>query len=765
MNCGPALRFASGHCNALTDKPLTRCHAIPVKFAHELSFGQFRELFSTLSLWKFSNLPNLRGQELGIPNDRLACVSIMLSLSTGLHPLIWHPVVLTAIWLEPVAAPKMQQNEDAHKLQKLTVRHSLQQRCGCARHVSFVCQGFQCSCTAFDMSSSSLPETHDTRSAERCPPETADAPKMSCAMRKPMGSGCGGHFKQSKKSKHCLPVGHRLCSDMPGDDATTVAEEVDNSAAPKASCSTVENQPFIDLIADNCVCRHCGGRLELKFKSIGLATTQLLSCSGCKLMCASDIERTTLLRGKHPRTSDFSVKCQCVAACVASGDGGSEAARMLGLLDLPNCPVMEKFAFPKVEFTVSGNLQEASKDALVDNLREEVRLAVLDEPDANHGDWLHATETWIDLEPHLHARMKGGADTAWQKRSSGRRHDSPSGHEFVIGARTRKPMSMCMKSKFCRMCSLLAKSKGVVPRNHQCVINHADSSGSMEADALVDMVHKLDSKWKVHLSHVCADDDSAMGARLHWNNNDHKAKHGDFPKAQMQKGKDKGKWRVRNDTGKLWPSTPEPLSVADPAHRKKTLRNRLCSFNNLTKKRKHGFGPADITRIAKNFSCFVNTSNKLDHSQWEAKAKCVLDLHFDCHDNCGDFCLRKRDLLDKTPEENKKKFCRSMDKDAVLCEMLSEIVGDFATQQRSDEVGHGMDTQANEALNNTIAWKAPKGKTHSGSTSLENRVCVAVSTHLIAPEECLQTLFMSLGMTPRLGAAHCLRLQTNALES
>ena len=112
----------------------------------------------------------------------------------------------------------------------------------------------------------------------------------------------------------------------------------------------------------------------------------------------------------------------------------------------------------------------------------------------------------------------------------------------------------------------------------------------------------------------------------------------------------------------------------------------------------------------------------------------MLDHHFDCHANCGDFCLRKKDLVDKTPEENKKKFYRCMQKDAALYDILSEIVGDFTTQERLDEVGHGMDAQANESLNNTIAWKAPKGKTYCGSKSLENRVCIAVSTHLIGPE-------------------------------
>jgi len=587
---------------------------------------------------------------------------------------------------------------------------------------------------------------------------------MSCAMRKLMGSGCGGRINHSKKAKHvCLSVGRRLYSEVPGEETTTALEEVDNSTAPKASRSIVENEPLIDLISANCVCRHCGGQLQLQFKSIGIATTQILSCSGCKLNCASDIERTTLPRGKHPRTSDFSVNCQYVAACVASGDGGSEAARILGLLDLPNYATMEKFTFPKVEFMISGNLQDVSKDALADNLREEVRLSMLEDNDANYGDWAQAMEQGNELDSSMYAKIKGGADMAWQKRSSGRRYDSLSGHEFVIGSKTRKPIMMCIKSKFCRICSL-AKARDVVPRNHQCVINHTDSSGSMETDALVDMVHELDTKWKVHLSPTCTDDDSTMRARLRWNNQDHKAHHGEFPKVQIQKGKDKGKWRVRNDTGKLRANVPEPFFVADPAHRKKTLRNRLYAFNALAKKRKHGFGPADITWIVKNFSYFVNTLNKLDHSHWATRAKCVLDHHFDCHDNCGDFCLRKKDLVDKTPEENKKKFYRCMEKDATLYEMLSEIVGDFTTQERLDEVGHGMDTQANESLNNTIAWKAPKGKTYCGSRSLENRVCIAVSTHLIGPEVHFRRLHTSLGITIRPGTAHYLRLQTKALE-
>ncbi len=151
----------------------------------------------------------------------------------------------------------------------------------------------------------------------------------------------------SKKTKLNSPaLCRQLYSEVPGEEDATTAEELDNSTAPKASRSIVENDPLSHLIANNCVCRHCGGTLQLSFKSIGIATTPMLSCIGCKLMCASDIERTTLPRGKHPRTSDFSVNCQYIAACIASGDGGSEAGRILGLLDLPNYATMEKFTFP-----------------------------------------------------------------------------------------------------------------------------------------------------------------------------------------------------------------------------------------------------------------------------------------------------------------------------------------------------------------------------------------------------------------------------------
>jgi len=185
--------------------------------------------------------------------------------------------------------------------------------------------------------------------------------------------------------------------------------------------------------------------------------------------------------------------------------------------------------------------------------------------------------------------------------------------------------------------------------------------------------------------------------------------------------------------------------VADPAHRKKTLRNRLYNLQSLPVKQKHGFSVADITRLTNNFAYFVNNIRSIDHSEWSTRGKCVLDHHFDDHTNCGSFCLRKKELTVLSEEQNKKKFYRCKQKEAKLYALLETIMADFTSMKRLEEVGHGLDTNPNEAINNTVAWKAPKGKTHCGSTSLENRICMAVSTHLIGPAEHFTKLYMDMG--------------------
>ena len=48
-------------------------------------------------------------------------------------------------------------------------------------------------------------------------------------------------------------------------------------------------------------------------------------------------------------------------------------------------------------------------------------------------------------------------DMDWQKRSSGRRYDSSSGHAFIIGARSKGIIGMVLYSKACWKCDAADK--------------------------------------------------------------------------------------------------------------------------------------------------------------------------------------------------------------------------------------------------------------------------------------------------------------------
>jgi hypothetical protein len=110
-------------------------------------------------------------------------------------------------------------------------------------------------------------------------------------------------------------------------------------------------------------------------------------------------------------------------------------------------------------------------------------------------------------------------DMGWNKRSSGRRYDSNSGSAFLVGILTHKPISRCLRSKFCRTCSYHMKRNKQAP-DHECKANHTGSSGSMEADALIKMTEDLFDIKLTSLQTVITDDDSKMKAICRWSNED-----------------------------------------------------------------------------------------------------------------------------------------------------------------------------------------------------------------------------------------------------
>ena len=75
----------------------------------------------------------------------------------------------------------------------------------------------------------------------------------------------------------------------------------------------------------------------------------------------------------------------------------------------------------------------------------------------------------------------------WQKRSSGRRYDSSSGHAFIIGARSKGIIRMVLYSKACQKCDT-AEKRIEESEEHECPKNFEGCLKSMEASAILKMV-------------------------------------------------------------------------------------------------------------------------------------------------------------------------------------------------------------------------------------------------------------------------------------
>ena len=344
---------------------------------------------------------------------------------------------------------------------------------------------------------------------------------------------------------------------------------------------------------------------------------------------------------------------------------------------------------------------------------------------------------------------------AWQKRSSGRRYDSLSGHALFVAALTRKLIALATKHKACRYCKMWRTRHGVdeaVPA-HECLVNHDGSPGSMEPIAVLDMYKQMYDEHQVIVETLITDDDSTIKAKLKWSNANHMANNNsNVVPTIINSG---GNEVVRPDYGEVPAYMPEPTFLADPGHRKKTLKGVLYKLEQQKKADKKTMTKCDCVRISTNFAYMTRTLPGVDESEWVDRGKAVLEHHFDNHEFCGSFCTRK-DMSDADRAATTK-YYRNKEKDKELYKLLHEAIARFVALDALREVGHGMDTLVNESLNNSIAWLAPKNKTYSMSHSLLNRISVAIAINALGIYGFFQRLFqlLHIDMTP--DVAHYLK--------
>ena len=132
----------------------------------------------------------------------------------------------------------------------------------------------------------------------------------------------------------------------------------------------------------------------------------------------------------------------------------------------------------------------------------------------------------------------------WTKRSSGNRYDSQSGHAVIFGQSTKKIIGSRLFNKASRICQN-AKNNSEEPKKHTCVANWTESSKSMESAGILDFCTNAPAH-HYYIKTIICDDDNNM--RKHTK---HKSE--------------------ANPKGLLPSSVPEPIFLADPTHRVKSI--------------------------------------------------------------------------------------------------------------------------------------------------------------------------------------------------
>ena len=317
-----------------------------------------------------------------------------------------------------------------------------------------------------------------------------------------------------------------------------------------------------------------------------------------------------------------------VIAAYLNGEGATELRRTAAALKLGNFKSIKNM-YHRISKHCVGNIviKEARKVAN-ECLLKEVRSSYLERnPHFGEEEWRDFYNNFLTNTHHAYTAneqntqeanavdLTVSADMGWQKRSSGRKYDSPSGHMFMVGCSTNKIIDYEIKCVSCAICSN-AKKKGKDPKPHHCQKNFDGHAKAMEAISAAEIITRISNQFNgnARVSTVISDDDSSMRAHcLH--------------------------------KGGLPLHVNEPIFLSDPSHRCKVIGKPLFKLAAL-KKSTCSLTTHDATRIKVYCACFFNmnrnqnrTLSWMKHHVW-----CVLYHYFNDHRYCTvEFCYKKRE--------------------------------------------------------------------------------------------------------------------------
>ena len=292
------------------------------------------------------------------------------------------------------------------------------------------------------------------------------------------------------------------------------------------------------------------------------------------------------------------------------GTGGFDIGELIGMFGLPGGKGWERQFHrhsPFLNEIVIDLADKMMKESLVREIDATIKEK-LEEEGYDEEAVRCAIKAWhenkIEDIPHhiLRLGLAISFDMGWQKRSTGKVYDSLSGHAYKIGCRTGEIIGLCVKCKKCAVCRT-ANRYGMPAAEHSCTINWIGASGAMEAGVALEMVTNLwkDYNGRLFIEYLVSDDDSSMRSHLR---------------------------NVEND-GKLPIDIPEPIFLADPSHRIKTMCTPIYKMITSTKDPKK-CKKIDFLRVKKYTSCYIYQNRNAPLEDLVKRARAPIEHLFKC---------------------------------------------------------------------------------------------------------------------------------------
>ena len=162
----------------------------------------------------------------------------------------------------------------------------------------------------------------------------------------------------------------------------------------------------------------------------------------------------------------YDINSRAALACLHTGVGQTH---LDGILATMNIPTMSRASFKTREREAGTAVESIAKVTCQQIITSEK---------------VHAISTGATPDENHLIPVPCSYDMGWQKRGKG--YNSNAGQGAVMGLHTGKVLDYTTRNKTCRTCQY-AKQNNTDPPHHDCRMNHAGSSKSMEPLSAVEL--------------------------------------------------------------------------------------------------------------------------------------------------------------------------------------------------------------------------------------------------------------------------------------